>query len=191
MHPWEDWAETWAHYLHVTDTVETASACGIALRPRRAEEPSVKQFPAEPLSGATSFDRLIESWFPLTYVLNNLNRGLGLPDGYPFVLSEPAIEKMRFVHDTIEAAVTSRPTSTCQPGASPTSIRQRSAETLTKDANNVLVSLPEQQLLTATERREAAVEGINAHIAFVNEAGPLLALTTAQTTTALTTFQIP
>jgi hypothetical protein len=60
-----------------------------------------------------------------------------------------------------------------------------------KDSNNVLVSLLEQQLLQATEQREAAVEGINAHIAFVTEAGPLLARTTAQTTDALTTFRIP
>src|SRR5579864_840386 len=62
---------------------------------------------------------------------------------------------------------------------------------LAKDTNNVLVSLLEQQLLEATDRREAAVQGINAHIAFVNEAGPLLARTTAQTTDALTTFRIP
>ena len=65
------------------------------------------------------------------------------------------------------------------------------AARLAKDANNVLVSLLEQQLLEATDRREAAVQGINAHIAFLNEAGPLLARTTAQTTTALTTFRIP
>ena len=62
---------------------------------------------------------------------------------------------------------------------------------LAKDANNVLVSVLEQQLLDATDRREAAAQGINAHIAFLNEAGPLLARTTAQTTTALTTFRIP
>jgi hypothetical protein len=62
---------------------------------------------------------------------------------------------------------------------------------LAKDNTNVLVSLLEQQLLEATERREAAAEGINAHIAFVTEAGPLLARTTAQTTDALTTFRIP
>jgi hypothetical protein len=62
---------------------------------------------------------------------------------------------------------------------------------LAKDANNVLVSLLEQQLLHATERREAAVEGINAHIAFETEARDLLAQTTAQTTEALTTFRIP
>jgi hypothetical protein len=62
---------------------------------------------------------------------------------------------------------------------------------LTKDANNVLVSVLDHQLLEATERREAAVQGINAHIAFVSQAPALLAATTAQTTTALTTFRIP
>jgi hypothetical protein len=62
---------------------------------------------------------------------------------------------------------------------------------LAKDANNVLVSLLEQQLLDATDRREAAVQQINAHIAFETDARPLLAQTTAQTTEALTTFRIP
>jgi hypothetical protein len=47
---------------------------------------------------------LIESWYPLTYVLNNLNRGLGLPDGYPFVLSPAAVEKLRFIHETVKSA---------------------------------------------------------------------------------------
>lgn len=62
---------------------------------------------------------------------------------------------------------------------------------LTKDTNNVLVSLLEQQVLEATERREAAVEGINAHIAFLNQAPGLLAQSTAHTTAALTSFRIP
>ena len=51
-----------------------------------------------------AFDQLIADWFPVTYVLNNLNRGMGLPDAYPFVLSPAAIEKLRFVHDVIAAA---------------------------------------------------------------------------------------
>jgi hypothetical protein len=62
---------------------------------------------------------------------------------------------------------------------------------LAKDTNNVLVSLLEQQLIEATDRREAAVQGVNAHIAFLTEAPSLLAQTTAATTTALTTFRIP
>jgi hypothetical protein len=102
-HPWEDWAETWAHYLHMTDTLETAAACGLSLRPQRSDEPTLKTAPAPDSLYARSFDQLIDNWFPLTYVLNNLNRGLGLPDGYPFVLSTPAIDKLRFVHDTISA----------------------------------------------------------------------------------------
>ena len=44
-HPWEDWAETWAHYLHMTDTLETAAACGLSIRPRRADEPLLRQAP--------------------------------------------------------------------------------------------------------------------------------------------------
>lgn len=96
MHPWEDWAETWAHYLHMADTLDTASACGLSLRPQRADEPAL-----EAADGHPTFDAMIADWFPLTHVLNNLNRGLGLSDGYPFVLSAPAIEKLRFVHDTI------------------------------------------------------------------------------------------
>jgi hypothetical protein len=103
-HAWEDWAETWAHYLHVTDTLETAVGCGLSLRPRRQNEPALR--PDLVLRGCRpeSFDRMIENWFALTYLLNNLNRGLGLPDGYPFVLSAAAIEKLRFVHEALVAA---------------------------------------------------------------------------------------
>ncbi len=62
---------------------------------------------------------------------------------------------------------------------------------MAKDTNYLLVSLLEQQILDATEAREAAAETINAHAAFLAQAGPLLARTTANTTQALSTFQIP
>ena len=100
-HPWEDWAETWAHYLHMMDTLETAAACGVSLQPRRRDEPSLSKLPASIATGDHPFDKLIDGWFPLTYVLNNLNRGLGLADAYPFVLSSPAIGKLRYVHDVV------------------------------------------------------------------------------------------
>jgi len=98
-HPWEDWAETWAHYLHMFDTLETAAACGLMLKPRRRDEPTLASPPSKPSSA--EFDRMIENWFPLTYALNSLNRGLGQPDAYPFVLSPTAIAKLKFVHETI------------------------------------------------------------------------------------------
>jgi hypothetical protein len=92
----------------MTDTLETAAACGLTLRPRRADEPTLKSPPPTlPAARFAAFDRLIDDWFPLTYVLNNLNRGMGLPDGYPFVLSPPAVEKLKFVHETLNADTTS------------------------------------------------------------------------------------
>lgn len=100
VHPWEDWAETWAHYLHIVDTVDTAAACGLALKPSSAGEPTLTdQTPVED----ASFDSLMNRWFPLTYVLNSLNRSLGLPDGYPFALSPLVVDKLRFVHDVVSA----------------------------------------------------------------------------------------
>jgi hypothetical protein len=99
MHPYEDWAETWAHYMHMVDTLETAAACGMALAPDHPEEPSM---PAEPLDPETQrFRDLLERWFPLTYALNSLNRSMGTRDSYPFTLTPPVVEKLRFVHHAI------------------------------------------------------------------------------------------
>ncbi len=100
VHPWEDWAETWAHYLHMTDTLETAAACGLSLRPDRKDEPVMEKQPMQP-AHQLKFDEIIGNWFPLTYALNSLNRGMGLSDAYPFVLPPPAVDKLRFVHETI------------------------------------------------------------------------------------------
>jgi hypothetical protein len=97
-HPWEDWAETWAHYLHMVDTLETAAACGVSLRPKRKTDPTIKVVPDPKRVKWKPFEEVIDAWFPLTYVLNNLNRGLGQGDAYPFVLSTPVIEKLRFIH---------------------------------------------------------------------------------------------
>jgi hypothetical protein len=101
MHPWEDWAETWAHYLHITDTLETAAACGMSIKPRRKDEPRISSVPDPVSGGRVSFDKMMDSWGTITYVLNNLNRGLGTDDAYPFVLSAPPVRKLRFVHETI------------------------------------------------------------------------------------------
>ena len=86
----------------MTDTLETATECGLSLRPRRAGDPSLKPDPAG--NPPDVFERMIEDWLSVTYAMNNLNRGLGLPDPYPFVLSPAAIEKLRFVHGLVLAA---------------------------------------------------------------------------------------
>ncbi len=105
MHPWEDWAETWAHYLHLTDTLETARAYGLSLHPKTQSLSGAKPARAASLIAGRidfhDFDTLIGSWIPLTVALNNLNRSMGVKDSYPFVLPGPAIEKLRFVHQLI------------------------------------------------------------------------------------------
>jgi hypothetical protein len=103
-HPWEDWAETWAHYLHMVDTLDTAAACGLALTPHQSGEPAMERLVASAALRDVPFDRLIDNWFPLTYAINSLNRGLGLADAYPFVLSRSAVDKLRYVHDIVGGA---------------------------------------------------------------------------------------
>jgi hypothetical protein len=111
-HPWEDWAETWAHFLLMADALETAGATGLSLQPLRVDEPVI---PALPVSAALmddGFESMIERWVPLTYVMNNLSRGLGLADNYPFVLSPTVIQKLRFVYDIINASRPAAPAAT-------------------------------------------------------------------------------
>ena len=102
-HPWEDWAETWAHYMHISDTLETADVSGLRLKPSHRNEPAMPAGRSPENPAARDFDEIVERWIPLTHLLNNLNRGLGLVDAYPFVLSAPVISKLRFVHDTIRS----------------------------------------------------------------------------------------
>ncbi|SDI88267.1 hypothetical protein SAMN05444157_0623 [Frankineae bacterium MT45] len=94
MHPAEDWAETFAHYLHIRDTIDTAAAFGLAPAGATVDKP---------LAGSSGFDRIIELWLPLAWALNMLNRSMGHPDLYPFVLPPPVLEKMRFIHELISA----------------------------------------------------------------------------------------
>jgi hypothetical protein len=96
-HPWEDWAESWAHVMHMVDALETAHAVGVSVQPVRDDEPALSIPEKPPLSRVGDFDQLAREWASLTYVLNNLMRGLGLADAYPFVLSGPVVDKLRFV----------------------------------------------------------------------------------------------
>ena len=103
MHPWEDWAESWAHYLHMVDTLETARNFGLALRPTTAAADHQLAVGTGQLD-FDDFDDLSGGWVPLTVALNSLNRSMGLPDPYPFVVPEPALLKIRFVHEVINQA---------------------------------------------------------------------------------------
>ena len=99
-HPWEDFAETWAHYLHMVDLLETAASYNTRLRiPGQEVEIEEVVNPLE--TGRPDFDTLVEQWVPLTLLVNSLNRSLGQEDAYPFALSAGALDKLRYVHDVI------------------------------------------------------------------------------------------
>ncbi len=84
------------------DTVETAASFGITLNPRHPDAKAMTADPTKVAEPDTTLDKLLEHWLPLTYALNALNRGMGLPDLYPFVLLGPAIEKLQFVHEVVQ-----------------------------------------------------------------------------------------
>ena len=101
-HPWEDWAETWAHYLHIVDTLEMASAFGIKVQPRLAKDETLTAvIDLDPYDSSITMTDLIDAWLPLTFAMNSLNRAMGSPDLYPFVLSPTVVTKLGFVHDVV------------------------------------------------------------------------------------------
>jgi hypothetical protein len=115
-HPWEDWAETWAHYLHMVDLMETASSYSTRVVMPGSEADDAEEVTNPFDTSAGDFDQLVEQWIPLTLLLNSLNRSLGQDDAYPFALTSGALEKLRFVHDAIQA-----PRADAKPAAAPAS----------------------------------------------------------------------
>jgi hypothetical protein len=105
-HPWEDWSETWAHYLHVVDSLGTALGFGFDAEDLETSvEPFTKQDlykPDDP--GADNFLKLLNGWIELTMVLNELARSMGQHDFYPFVMSRPVVSKLQFVHLVVQDA---------------------------------------------------------------------------------------
>jgi hypothetical protein len=106
VHPWEDWAETWAHYLHMIDGLDTAVSFGVG---PQAIEATFDRFDLDVLAdaaganraGAAGFLAFVNAWVELATALNELSRSMGQPDFYPFVLSADAVRKLFFVHRVV------------------------------------------------------------------------------------------
>jgi hypothetical protein len=103
-HPWEDWAETWAHYLHMVDTVETGMSFGLDAEDLEVD---TEPFGLDVLEQAstdaqdTDFLAFVNAWVEITALLNEMSRSMGQHDFYPFVLSRPAVRKLHFVHRVV------------------------------------------------------------------------------------------
>jgi hypothetical protein len=104
MHPWEDFAETFAHYLHLRDTLQTAAAYGV-----RVAGPSIATSDPAPLHAAADGEEvgiaaMLDAWIPLSYALNALSRSMGSPDLYPFILTNAVATKLAFIDGLVRGA---------------------------------------------------------------------------------------
>jgi hypothetical protein len=108
-HPYEDWAETWAHYLHMIDALDTARSFGLVAHhdeiQYEAFTPQVLHPDGAPPSpDDLAFLAVVNGWIELTGALNEVTRSMGEPDFYPFVLSKPAVRKLHFIHQVVRQA---------------------------------------------------------------------------------------
>ncbi len=102
-HPWEDWAECWAHYLHMRDTIDTAVSLGIANDNSYSAHLEFTPFTLDALyqpdhPNAQHFLDFLNDWTRLTTLLNEMSRSMGQPDFYPFVLPREVVAKLHFIH---------------------------------------------------------------------------------------------
>lgn len=105
MHPWEDWAETFAHYLHVNDALQTAAEWGVRLSGPAAGVASAEPLQSDPADAQRGdVSELLDAWIPLTLALNAVNRSMGIDDLYPFVLGPAVQRKLIFVDQLARAA---------------------------------------------------------------------------------------
>jgi hypothetical protein len=104
-HPWEDWAETWAHYLHMVSAIDTAQATGMEPRASGLIFGAAWPFRSYDVHREETFDALMERWIPLSIALNNMSRCMGHNDFYPFVIPASAYDKLAFVHRAIREYV--------------------------------------------------------------------------------------
>lgn len=100
-HPWEDFAETWAHYLHIVDTLEIARPVGMSVNPSVSEGQSLTAEVDFDPHRATDIHHLVDTWLSISFAVNSLNRAMGQPDLYPFILSPAVIEKLGFINQLL------------------------------------------------------------------------------------------
>ncbi|KMO28257.1 zinc-binding metallopeptidase family protein [Methylobacterium aquaticum] len=104
-HPWEDFAETWAHYLHIVDTLEMASAFGMQVHPLLdAGGELAARIDFDPYA-AEGIEQIMAAWLPFVFALNSVNRAMGQGDLYPFVLAPPVIGKLGFIHGLVHGTI--------------------------------------------------------------------------------------
>ncbi|WP_028463664.1 putative zinc-binding metallopeptidase [Nocardia sp. 348MFTsu5.1] len=104
MHPWEDFAECFAHYLHISDTLDTAAESGLVVQAERVRwNLTADVVPRSNYAGST-IESVLADWQVLAGAFNRINQSMGKRDLYPFTISEPVVRKLEFVHRVVVTA---------------------------------------------------------------------------------------
>ena len=106
MHPWEDFAETFAHYLHITDALGTAASGGLVLHADRVDGLVADDVVPRSSYHGAPMSAMLEDWHWLSLLFNRVNHSMGKGDLYPFTLTEPVEHKLDFVHRVVQDVTT-------------------------------------------------------------------------------------
>ena len=101
MHPWEDFAECFAHYLHITGTIDTARESGLILHADRVRFSVQRDIVPLPCYDDVPIERLLEDWKWLSLCFNRVNTAMGKNPLYPFDIPQAVVGKLAFVHKVI------------------------------------------------------------------------------------------
>ncbi len=108
MHPWEDFAECFAHYLHITDTIDTSREAGMVLMADRVRFSAPRDIaPLESYADAP-IEQLLFDWRWMSLFFNRVNTAMGKNPLYPFEIPEPVATKLGFVHRVIRETARDR-----------------------------------------------------------------------------------
>lgn len=92
VHPSEDWAECFAHYLHLRDGLETAESFGLGASDHDDD----------------TLEAMLSRWRELSRGVDEVSRALGQSPAYGVVVHPEVEPKLRFVHERITGAARAR-----------------------------------------------------------------------------------
>ncbi|TNU74701.1 hypothetical protein FH969_07670 [Miniimonas arenae] len=104
MHPWEDFAETWAHYLHITDTLGVLAEAGVELLADRHPDLLPRDITPRTSYHGRETREMLQDWYWCSKLLNRANQAMGKGDLYPFGIVAAVARKLDFVHRVVQDA---------------------------------------------------------------------------------------
>ena len=101
MHPWEDFAECFAHYLHITDIVDTSREAGLVLHADRVRFSVPRDIVPRTSYVDAPIEQLLDDWKWLSTFFNRVNAAMGKNPLYPFDIPSPVVRKLAFVQKLV------------------------------------------------------------------------------------------